>query len=67
VAICLVGGMGAGGEPEDNFTGEQKISLAMIVTFLLRMYSGSRVAGHNEFDRGRECPCFNVREGWYGV
>lgn len=67
VAICLVGGMGADGKPEDNFTAAQMESLSDLVDLLMRIYPDSRVAGHNEFDTGRSCPCFDVREWWYGA
>jgi len=66
VAICLVGGMGEDETPENNFTGPQWSSLAFSVNFLLAMYPGSRVAGHNEFRDDKECPCFSVAKYWYG-
>jgi hypothetical protein len=66
VAVCLVGGMSEDGKIEKNYTGPQWVALAFTVNFLLTMYPGSRVAGHNEFREDKECPCFNVAEYWYG-
>lgn len=64
VGICLVGGDAAGGH--SDFTRPQFQALEGKITWLLHLFPGCRVAGHKEFDQGRQCPGFDVKEWWYG-
>ena len=65
VGICLVGGVDAKLQPENNFTDEQFTSLAVLVTKLKKEYPDAVVQGHRDFpDVNKACPCFDVKE-WY--
>ncbi|MGL5643163.1 MAG: peptidoglycan recognition protein family protein [Metamycoplasmataceae bacterium] len=62
VAVCLVGGVNDKGQPESNYTDEQWATLNQIVAKLEALYPMATVKGHNEFDAGKACPSFNVKE-----
>lgn len=77
VGICLVGGIDAGGKPEDNFTDVQKATLKGLLLTLLKKYPKAKILGHRDFspdtnhngkvdpwERIKECPCFEVAEWW---
>lgn len=68
IGICLVGGMSEKSrKPEFNFTREQMHALRERVQNLLNSHPFATVHGHNEFDSGKECPCFNVQEYFRGL
>jgi len=64
VGICLVGGLrkpkGSKSPYEDNFTKEQKDTLADLLRVLRRGYPATTILGHNEYDKRKACPVFNV-------
>jgi N-acetylmuramoyl-L-alanine amidase len=60
VGICLVGGVNNDGEPTDNFTVPQWVTLEHTVDFLMKVYPQSNVIGHNEIS-DKACPSFDVR------
>ncbi len=65
--VCLIGGVNDQGYSENNFTKEQFLSLRLIIDGLLSRYPGSKVLGHRDFPEvHKDCPCFNVREWFYG-
>lgn len=64
--VCLIGGVGADGKAEDNFTEAQRESLLVSLRFLKRYAPGARIQGHRDFpDVAKDCPSFDVRE-WLG-
>lgn len=77
VGICLVGGIGADGKAEMNFTEDQFESLTLLVKMLKRAYPTAEVLGHRDLSPDldgdgivekhewlKECPCFDVKE-WF--
>jgi N-acetylmuramoyl-L-alanine amidase len=60
IGVCMVGGKGKDGKPENNYTAEQWDSLEAIVNFLRAAYPRARVCGHRDLDHGKACPCFDV-------
>ena len=79
VGVCLVGGVDADGNAEDNFSTEQLKSLTAIVATLERAYPDAEVLGHRDLSPDldgdgvveenewiKDCPCFDVREWRYG-
>ena len=63
VGICLVGGRGSNGQPQDNFTEEQGFSWLTTIEFLDQVYPGCEVLGHCDFPGvTKTCPNFDVRE-----
>ena len=62
VGICLVGGVKEDKKtPEENFTEDQWWALKKVISDLRRRYPHAQIAGHNEFDKGKACPSFNVQ------
>jgi N-acetyl-anhydromuramyl-L-alanine amidase AmpD len=75
VGVCMVGGIDANGDAEDNFTEEQYESLVAILVTLERAYPFAETLGHRDLSPDldgdgvverhewmKECPCFDVRE-----
>ena len=61
VGVCMVGGRGYDGEPENNFTKKQFKALDVLVAWYELRYPGIRVMGHNEVS-SKACPSFDVQE-----
>lgn len=60
-SIVYVGGMDITGKiAVDTRTREQRESLKKYVLDFIRMNPTVKVAGHNQFDKGKACPSFNV-------
>lgn len=62
IGICLVGGKGDNNKPENNFTDRQFSSLGSLLRGLKAEYPNATIHGHNEFDKGKTCPNFDVQE-----
>lgn len=60
LGICLVGGINAEGKPENNFTKEQFDSLRLLLIATKRQYPEANIVGHNDLDKGKACPSFDV-------
>jgi N-acetyl-anhydromuramyl-L-alanine amidase AmpD len=68
LGICMVGGINAKGQPENNFTPEQFKSLAILVAHCKRKYPAAVVQGHRDFPLvNKACPCFDVKAWWQNV
>ena len=50
-----------GYKPEDNFTAEQKKTLAALIINLQTEYPNADIKGHNELS-SKSCPNFSVKE-----
>lgn len=66
VGICLAGGKGpyAGLDWAKLFTKEQMLSLVVVIKTLQEIYPGTTVAGHRDFDKGKQCPSFDAKTWW---
>ncbi len=75
LGICMVGGLDATGQAENNFTAEQFDTLEVLLKDLLHNYPGSTVLGHRDLspdlngdgiispnEYRKICPCFDVRD-----
>lgn len=75
VGVCMVGGVNAAGQAEDNFTPAQKTSLSALLTELRTHYPAARIVGHRDLSPDRnhdgrvtpnewmkDCPSFDVAE-----
>lgn len=64
IGICLVGGKGANGRPEANYTEAQYEALCRTLRGLMDTFPESRVVGWNELSQSPAdtCPNFNVQE-----
>lgn len=74
VGVCIVGGVDHNGNPENNFTAEQFVSLRVLIEMLQKAYPLAMVVGHRdlspdldgdgiieEHEWVKECPSFDVR------
>lgn len=65
VGICLIGGVDADMNAEDNFTDAQIETLKEQIEAIQSVYGGDlKVVGHNELSE-KACPSFNVGEKLY--
>lgn len=64
IGICLVGGVNAQGEAEDNFSRTQKKTLKTLLEMLIsKCEDGVTVCGHRDLPNvHKACPCFDVKE-----
>lgn len=68
IGICLVGGLGADGLAENNFTHAQFAALQDLLETLLKRYPRAQLLGHRDLPGVRkDCPSFDVRAWWTGV
>lgn len=63
IGVCLVGGVDAEGEPENNFSEKQWASLEECLNDLLLPYPFAEISGHNEHS-SKACPSFDVKKWW---
>ncbi len=61
IGVVYVGGCDKNMKPKDTRTEAQKLALRDLVGLLKKKYPHSTVHGHNEFDKGKACPSFNVQ------
>lgn len=64
VGICLIGGVDDKGQPADNFTAAQRVTLDAALRMLVKAYPGAVVRGHRDF-ANKACPSFDAME-WAG-
>lgn len=62
IGICMVGGKGDDGKPEDNFTPAQYDSLESLLRVIKADYPKATIHGHREFNSGKQCPSFDVQQ-----
>lgn len=62
IGICLVGGKGDDGKPENNFTEKQFRSLETLLRVIKADYPRATIHGHREFNSAKACPSFDVQE-----
>ena len=62
LGVCVVGGKSRTGRMATNFSREQWRALDKLIAELLIEYPGAEVKGHNDYDKGKTCPTFDVRE-----
>lgn len=61
IGVCLIGG-----RKVFDYTKKQMQRLDDLVAQLLEAYDIFDVAGHRDFNPGKECPRFNVRQYFFG-
>ncbi len=66
LGICLVGGLNDEGKAENNFTDDQFVSLAELLTKLLVKHPKAEILGHRDLPKvAKDCPCFSVKQWWH--
>lgn len=58
--VCLAGGVDENGNPQDNFTLEQKTCLVDYIKRFIELHPDCKVIGHNEIS-AKACPSFDVQ------
>jgi N-acetylmuramoyl-L-alanine amidase len=61
IGVVYVGGCDKNMKPKDTRTPAQKAALVKLVADIQKRYPDATVHGHNEFDKGKACPSFNVQ------
>jgi N-acetylmuramoyl-L-alanine amidase len=62
VGVCMVGGVAANNNPENNFTQAQFDSLASVLFMLSAKFPGAEILGHRDLPGvTKACPSFDVR------
>lgn len=67
IGICLIGGKGADGGDETNFTEVQMNALDELIETLLVSFPDAGVIGHNDLTDKKTCPTFDVKAWWQGA
>jgi N-acetylmuramoyl-L-alanine amidase len=63
VGVCLIGGIDANGDPEDNFTDQQMDSLSTTLEYWKLIYPSADIVGHRDLPGvNKACPSFDVKE-----
>lgn len=67
IGVCMIGGLDANGEPEDNFTAAQYATLKDVLGQLLIKFPHAEIKGHRDFPGVKKaCPCFSVKD-WLAI
>jgi N-acetylmuramoyl-L-alanine amidase len=68
IGVCYIGGTDLNGKAKDTRTPAQKEMLIALFTELAETYpSILKISGHNQYDKGKACPCFNVEKDELGT
>lgn len=62
IGICYEGGLDANGEAADTRTEAQRDTLLDLLIRLKQQFPKALIFGHNEFDKSKVCPSFDVEE-----
>ena len=61
IGVCLEGGMGEDGQPDDTLTVDQWRTVVKEFRMAQKLFPKIKIAGHNQFNV-KPCPSFDVRE-----
>jgi len=74
-AVCMIGGVDEGGNPENNYTDAQWVTAKKLFKFLLVLYPHAEHMGHRDLSEDqdgdgriqqwefmKDCPCFSVAQ-----
>ena len=64
IGVVYVGGCDTSMKAKDTRTPAQKAALVKLVADIQKRYPNTTVHGHNEFDKQKACPSFDVRKEW---
>lgn len=66
--ICYIGGIDAKGNPTDNRTCEQKITLLNYLHKWKKMFPNAKIQGHRDFPNVKKaCPSFDAKKEYNGI
>lgn len=66
IGIAYVGGLSTTGICADTRTPAQKSAMLKLITNLIKLYRCD-VYGHRDFDKGKECPCFDAHKEYTNI
>ncbi|CCB80748.1 N-acetylmuramoyl-L-alanine amidase [Helicobacter bizzozeronii] len=61
IGICYIGGLDSWNKSKDTRTPKQKEALKDLCLELKKQFSNAKFYGHRDFEKGKDCPCFDVR------
>ena len=62
IGVCYVGGISAlNGKAKDTRTLAQKAAMLNLLNELLETYPNAKIYGHHDFERNKDCPCFDAK------
>lgn len=65
IGICMAGGLDENMKAENNFTGDQWVSLSALVGELHLRFPTAQVLGHRDLPKvAKDCPCWDVKP-WF--
>lgn len=80
INVAYIGGIDSSGNPVDNRTAGQKMSLRILLKMLHKKYPNAVIQGHRDFspdinrngkiepfERIKACPCFNAKEEYADI
>lgn len=69
IGVCYIGGVTNDGskKKKDTRTSEQRDALIILLTDLRRLYPDARIYGHNDFDKGKDCPSFDAKTEYRNI
>lgn len=63
IGVCYIGGLDAKGDKaKDTRTPQQIESLIELLQALKVVFGDLAIVGHHDYNKGKECPCFDVKE-----
>lgn len=66
IGVCYVGGL-KGGKSEDTRTQKQKQTMLFLLKELIERYPHAKIYGHRDFDKGKQCPCFDAKKEYSNI
>ncbi|MCO7227525.1 N-acetylmuramoyl-L-alanine amidase [Pleionea sp. CnH1-48] len=61
IGVCLIGGLDENGKPDANYTLAQYETLKKLYGDLRLRFPIQEILGHRDLDKGKDCPCIDVR------
>lgn len=63
INVAYIGGVDARLNTIDNRTDAQKKTMRQLLNKLKRDFPDADIVGHRDLDKGKDCPCFDVKTG----
>lgn len=67
IGVTYVGGCDVNMKPKDTRTPAQKIALRKLLGELVPKYKILTLVGHRDFDKGKDCPCFDAKSEYADI
>lgn len=68
IGVVYVGGVAKDGKKsKDTRRLAQKAALFNLLVTLKNLYPNAKIYGHHDFDKGKDCPCFDVKTTYANI